>query len=147
MFETGLKSVNFSKGASSLKRNSLKMSYDEHCTYENMASYAKGIKKWRKNWEKYNDNSKFPCEDPNNQNKSSNMKCCGYMGNLITENLEYVLLVMNYGIPGWVDYHSRQGQIVFMKIETFPESSRKILKLFRIRKKNPKTDSNRLSSF
>ena len=107
MFETVLKSVNFSKGASSLKRNSLKMSYDEHCTYENMASYAKGIKKWRKNWEKYNDNSKFPCEDPNNQNKSSNMKCCGYMGNLITENLEYVLLVMNYGIPGWVDYHSR----------------------------------------
>ena len=83
------------------------MSYDEHCTYENMASYAKGIKKWRKNWEKHNDNSKFPCEDPNNQNKSSNMKCCGYMGNLITENLEYVLLVMNYGIPGWVDYHSR----------------------------------------
>ena len=62
---------------------------------------------------------RFPCnvedEHDQHQNETSEFKgspCCHYIGKLITENLEFVLLVMNYGIPGFITDHSKLAEFL-----------------------------------
>ena len=88
-----------------IKMKSLRISFNENCTYERALEYVILFKKWYKVAEQnlnVNESSKMPCVLDN-----SASPCCGYIGKLVTENMDYVQLVMNYGIPGFINNHSR----------------------------------------
>ena len=88
-----------------IKMKSLRISFNDSCSFDMAVEYAILFKKWYKTAEQnlnFNESTKMPCVL-----NSSASPCCGYIGNLVKENMDYVQLVMNYGIPGFTSNHAR----------------------------------------
>ena len=89
--------------SSVIKTHSIKMLFNENCTYEQAREYSNQFSKWKAHPDSSSDMTiQFPCA----RIKADQPQCCGFFGKLFRENLDFVLLVMNYAIPGFVEGHS-----------------------------------------
>ena len=89
---------------SAIKAHVIKMLFNENCTFEQAIQYSKEFRKWKDDPNSSSDMAtQFPCA----KISTDQPQCCRFFGNLFQNNLDYVLLVMNYAIPGFVEGHSK----------------------------------------
>ena len=89
---------------SAIKAHGIKMLFNENCTFEQAIQYSKEFRKWKDDPNSSSDMAtQFPCA----KISTDQPQCCRFFGNLFQNNLDYVLLVMNYAIPGFVEGHSK----------------------------------------
>lgn len=70
--------------------------YNKECTLEMALDYANQMIKFGKQ----NPSSKSPCSEPKPP------VCCGFIAKLISDNLEYFMVVMKYTIPNYFNNHT-----------------------------------------
>ena len=85
-------------------RAHIKMILNENCSIEQATKYSSRFELWQTSLDKSSNlNIEFPCVT----STIDELKCCEFFGTILSENIDYANLVMNYGIPGFVKDHSK----------------------------------------